>query len=469
MNRLGAFLLLPLYTRYLSTAQYGTLEVFYAISTVVSGILSVGIAHATLRFYFEYSDDADRQTLVSTNLIASALITLVGVAVVWAFGDPLLNWILGQTAPTWALPVVLATLVLELSSQVALAFLRAREMSVFFICLSFGKLIVQCTTNALLLSQWDAGIVGVLSGNLLAVALGWLVLTGYTLRHCGIRFQMSKLMPVLRYSLPFLYITIISAVSSNLDRFGISKLASMEALGIYALALKFSKLVSDLIGEPFNRAYGAFRFTIMKRPDAAVTQARILRYVAITVSWIGLGIAYFTSDALRLMAAPQYWDAAKLMPLLTVAAGLQVLNYIVQTGILYNKSTHQLVHITVMRLVVGLVIGLPLIWWLGATGACLLAFIDSVLSIYLTHRISQRYFPVQYEHGRLLALSGLLVLFYLVSLVLPGAPLWAELGAKCALWALFLVVVLLSMVVDTEERSWLHGRWTRLKQARSAQ
>ena len=86
MNRLGAFVLLPLYTHYLSAAEYGTLEVFYAISSVVSGILSVGIAHATLRFYFECTNDSERQALVCTNLIASTLISLVGVSILWLFG-----------------------------------------------------------------------------------------------------------------------------------------------------------------------------------------------------------------------------------------------------------------------------------------------------------------------------------------------------------------------------------------------
>ena len=74
VNRAGAFLLLPLYTSRLSTGEYGTLELYYVIASVVSGLLSVGIAHATLRFYFDYPEQRERNTLVTTNLIASLLI-----------------------------------------------------------------------------------------------------------------------------------------------------------------------------------------------------------------------------------------------------------------------------------------------------------------------------------------------------------------------------------------------------------
>ena len=45
---------------------------------------------------------------------------------------------------------VLATLVLELSSQISLAYIRARERSVMFVSVAFGKLVVQVVVNTLL-------------------------------------------------------------------------------------------------------------------------------------------------------------------------------------------------------------------------------------------------------------------------------------------------------------------------------
>ena len=61
INRIGAFILLPVYTNYLSVSEYGIVEIFYVISSVVSGILAIGLAHATLRFYFEFNDESDRK------------------------------------------------------------------------------------------------------------------------------------------------------------------------------------------------------------------------------------------------------------------------------------------------------------------------------------------------------------------------------------------------------------------------
>lgn len=86
LNRFGALLLLPVYTRYLSPTEYGVLESLYLISTVVSGLLGVGIAHATLRFYFDYENQADRNSVVSTNLIASLGISVAGIGLIATAG-----------------------------------------------------------------------------------------------------------------------------------------------------------------------------------------------------------------------------------------------------------------------------------------------------------------------------------------------------------------------------------------------
>ncbi|MFZ2650128.1 MAG: oligosaccharide flippase family protein [Burkholderiaceae bacterium] len=459
LNWLGAFLLLPLYTRHLSTAQYGTLETFYAVSAVVSGFLSVGIAHATLRFYFEYKEQTDRDALVSTNLIAAAAIGLVGACLFGAFGNGAVQWVLGDVSLPLALPIILATLVLELSSQVCLAYLRARELSIFFISLSFAKLVLQIIANTVLLLKFDAGVEGVLAGNLLAVAFGWLLLTGYTLRRCGLHFQRDKLGPVLRYSLPFLYTTIVAVLAANIDRFMINKLLSLEALGVFALALKFSKLISGLIGEPFNRAYGAFRFTMMGLPDAAAVQARIVRCIAALLCFVGLGLVYFTGDVLHLMSNPQYWPAADLMPLLVLAAIAQLLNYPAQTGILFNKSTGELFKISVVQAIFAVLVGFVLLWKFGLQGACLAAFLSSVLGVVLTHRISQRYFYVAYEYRRLGVMTAIALGFYAASLALAWLPLAYGVAAKLALLGLFVWMLLNSSAFDAQERAWVRQAW----------
>lgn len=465
LNRLGAFLLLPLYTRYLTPGEYGTLELFYALSALISSVLAVGLSHATLRFYFDYDAQTDRNRVVSTNLLASLVLSAGGALLVALAGDRIAGWMLGSAPPPWAMPLMLATIVFELSSQVALAYLRAREMSVFFVTLALAKLVVQCTANTVLLLHYNAGVAGVLGGNLLAVVMGWLIVAGYTVRHCGLRFEWAKLVPVLRYTLPFMGATLLAVVGSNVDRFMVSHLLSLEALGIYALAMKFSKLISDLIGEPFNRAYGAFRYTIMGQPDAGATQARITRYVAAALAAVALGVALLTDDVLHVMATPQFWPAGALMPMLAFSAALYTLAYPLQSGIFFSKNTRHMFTLTLLQLVLGIVVGVPLIWAFGLQGLGATQVVLALVNLAATHHYSQRYFPVHYEWTRFAWLAGLWVLFWAATLPLAGweLPLVGSVLCKLALLAGFVVAVLGSPVLQAGERAQLGALARRLR------
>ena len=128
INRLGAFLLLPVYTNYLSVAEYGTLELFYVTMSIVSGFLAVGMAHATLRFYFDHDEQKDRNASISTNYIGSFFITLFGVLLISIFTNDISKIVFEDDTLTTGVYLILFTLVFELSAQICLAYIRAIEM-----------------------------------------------------------------------------------------------------------------------------------------------------------------------------------------------------------------------------------------------------------------------------------------------------------------------------------------------------
>ncbi|TXH57827.1 MAG: hypothetical protein E6Q93_11480 [Burkholderiaceae bacterium] len=464
LNRVGAFVLLPLYTNYLSPAQYGILEILYAVSAIVSGVLSVGIAHAALRFYFDYESERDRHSVISSNLHASFGISVVGVGLAWAVGQPLVAMALGSETPRWGYALILVTVVLELSSQICLAYLRAVEKSMFFVGVVLGKLLVQCVANTYLVATLGAGVDGVLGGNCLAVAAGWLVLVVYTVRQCGWRFESEKVLPVLRYSLPFLYTTIVSVIVANLDRFIIGKLLSLEALGLYALAGRFGKLIADLVGEPFARSYGAFRFTVMNRPDAGAIQAQVVRLVSCLLAVISLGLIFFTIDVLRWMSSPTFWPAARLLPLLAFASSVTTLTYAFQTGVLVRKQTGELFRVSLIQNGIGLVSGIVLMVAFGVVGACVAVVLHALVGAWLTHRASQKYFPVVYDWTKLMLLCGFTVLAYGLSLPLEYLGHGTAFVGKLLILAAFVVVVARSRVLTPQERAMLVDRLSMLRE-----
>ena len=59
VSRILAVLLLPLYTSYLSTDDYGKIETLVAATAVLTILLQLGITSAFFRFYFDARSDAN--------------------------------------------------------------------------------------------------------------------------------------------------------------------------------------------------------------------------------------------------------------------------------------------------------------------------------------------------------------------------------------------------------------------------
>jgi O-antigen/teichoic acid export membrane protein len=451
INRVGAFLLLPLYTNYLSVAEYGSLELFYTISSIVYGLLSVGIAHATLRFYYEYKTDEDRHALVHTNFVAIFVIGVVGALLVSIWSPEITATFFTPGAYPWGMPLVLASMVFELGSQVCLAYVRAIERSMFFVGIAVAKLLVQVALNAVLVVHFHAGVEGVLLGNLAAVFLGFVVLGVFTIYHCGIGFDTRKMFPVLRYSSPFLLSAALALAAGNIDRVLLSARVSLAALGVYALASKFASLLNELLGEPFNRSYGALRFALMDKPEAAPTQEKITRYFGVGMIAAGLGLVLFTRELLVITSDPQYWDAATYLPLLALVAFFRAMNYPMQTGILYGKHTTQLFYIKLVTTIAAIGLNLALVGPFGIIGVCVAVLIASALEMVITDYWSQKVFPVRYHWWRMGVAGALAAVFYAASLPLDQLSLAWSIPLKAALWLLFAIAVLFSPALRREE------------------
>ena len=67
VSSLIAVFLLPLYTRYLTRADYGAIETLIAGSAVLTIFLQAGINSAFFRFYFDSPDPEQRNRVVRTS------------------------------------------------------------------------------------------------------------------------------------------------------------------------------------------------------------------------------------------------------------------------------------------------------------------------------------------------------------------------------------------------------------------
>jgi O-antigen/teichoic acid export membrane protein len=461
--RAGAFILLPLYTRYLTVAEYGILELLYSILSVVSTFLSVGLAHATLRFYFEYDDKKDRNAVISTSLMTSFLITVPSVFLLSFLSSKISRLVFDSTEYVLALYIVYITIVFEMARQVGLAYMRAREYSVLFVCVSITQLIIQVGCNVYAVAFLELGVNGILIGNMISVFFGLMICSYVAIKECGIRYDLSKMKEMFKYSYPFLFSSMSGVVCKNADRFILKTFLSMEAVGIYGLALKFGMLLQELIIEPFQRSFGAFRFSIMKQANARDIQARTLNYIVFIVGWTGLGISLFGSDIIRFLTTSAYIGVGNFIPLVVFAHIIGSSAYVFQTGILYTKKTLRLFYINAISGITGVGVSFICIKMFGIYGACFGLIYQFLINTLLTIYVSQRLYKVSYTYGKVFLAFFIVLLIYGASLFLALENIIFVMGLKGLCLAIFPFVLIKFDYFTPDELELVVKYWQKIK------
>jgi O-antigen/teichoic acid export membrane protein len=452
LNRAGALLLLPLYTRQLNPEEYGTLELFYSSSNILRLLLAGGLAHATLRFYFEYDAEKDRKAVVSTSLVITFVLSVAVLALISLFTRPISLLIFDNEVYKGCFYLTYVTIIISISQEILFSYVRAKEYSLFFIIVSFSELLLKVLLTSVFVIWMKLGIFGVLLGNLLSMAVMWLVILYVALMECGITIHYEKLKEMWIYSLPLLAVAVGGMVIGNSDRFFLQKYTSLTMVGLYALAMRFGSLVNYAFTMPFTKGYGPYRFSIMKRYDAKILYSRIMTYFTGGILFVSLGIWLFTNDVIRLMSLKVYYDSIGVVPYLVLAHVLVGVYYVVQTGIYLNKNTGYLTIVFTVAAVVNILLNWLLIKNFNIYGAGIALVLTRLLIVVLTHQRSQRLFPIPYENKRLMKIVGLTIILVCLSFIpFKDASLWAWLS-KFVILALYPLYFWRSSFLNEDER-----------------
>lgn len=414
LNRVGAYLLLPLYTHYLSLSEYGALEMLYSVNSVLAVVLGAGLSHTTLRFYYEYDAERDRNSVIVTNMLVTSLLGLCGSALIVYFSKGVSTLIFRSEAYADAVAILAIITVFELISEVMFAYLRARELSIPYVLISAGKLMIQLPATYYFLVHQEEGIIGVLKSNFLSVLFSWSVLMFIVIRNCGITINLGIVQPIMRYSIPFAASSIIWSVASNADKYILNLMTDLANVGLYGLAMKLATILRFLVIEPFGRSFGAYRFSTMKNEDTADVQGNISHYFFIVMSVIGFGIAIFSPEVLMFVSTSDYWDASNYVPVILIGMLAQGMTYCYQTGILFRKKTKYVLHISIGAMILTIGLTYVMVHYMGLLGAALSFSTVSVVVALVTERVSQRLFTINYRHREMFAVFGVILLFYVV-------------------------------------------------------
>jgi O-antigen/teichoic acid export membrane protein len=412
------FFLFPLYTHFLSPADYGIVSLAETVAAVLMAVFSLGLDAGVRRLYFQYvSDPKKLKRYVSTILRFAAISTLLAVSAALFLGQHLLAW----AAPHFSVPfypyIAMATTTAALLQivQYRLSLYQIQERARSFGLLSLGVFLATAVAVMALVVFVRWGAMGMLLGKLLAAALATLGAV-YLLRawfRAPLEWEFVR--ETLPLSLPLVPHGLMALCLVAADRFILEHYRSLQEVGLYSLAYTLG-MAMYLVASSLAQAWQPIYFDTARTGGnggrhilAKLSSGMAVLLIAVAI--FGIQIA---QDFTHLLD-PRYSPVGRLIPWIIGGYLLHAFFGLFHLALMEGKKTKFILFASAAAFALNLALNL---WWvplLGMYGAAYATFVAYGGEALLTYFYAQRVFFLPYEWGRIFAALSLLAVVIGVS------------------------------------------------------
>lgn len=317
-------LLLPIYTRALSPAEYGELGVLLAVSVGLSFLFSFGQEVALFRQLFKIGGEADRRRLIETSASLLLAVPLAGAAVLAVPGLLVVYRWLNVDRLDLGLVLVYAALYVS-ATVLPFTVLRAEERLRSFIRLTGFMTVITTVLTVTLVIWLDWGVTGWFAGAGLALLATWATSVHILPWPRHLKLHRDMMGELLRIGLPLIphQVSLWGLHLSN--RIILVGLVTKVQVAIFTLAATLALPVTFLAGAVL---YAVFPRYGKAADDSAqrMILSRIVTAQITTIVSLGVTLALIGPLFCTLLFPPVYAPAATLVPVIAFGYALGALN-----------------------------------------------------------------------------------------------------------------------------------------------
>lgn len=408
VGRMVSFLLVPFYTTFFTTQDFGEFAEVYALVAFLNVFCTFGLETTYFRKTKDHLElDAYRSTfrlliIVNSVFLGSILLFKSQIAGLTGYSDR-------------ENVFLIAGLIIVIDAITALPFARLRQLnkSLKFSALKLLSIVINIGLNVIafvfleLHEQQYSVLEVVLICNLISNSVVLLFFVPDFLSAFGkVTISFKELF---QYGFPIMLLGIGGMVNEVLDRqflkylnFGGDGLTNIERVGVYSAVYKLSIFIT-LANQAFRYAAEPFFFKKSNDQNAQETYAKVLKGYAVFTLAMFVFVACFRNEIGTLLLRNEAFHVGlDIVPVLLLAN--------VFLGIYYNQSiwyklTDKTFYGTRITLFGGLItlgmnwLLIPIIGYWGSAWATLACYISiTVISYYY----GQKYYPVPYQLGKIL-------------------------------------------------------------------
>jgi len=445
-------LVLPLYTRYLTPADYGIVALGGTLTALLSIIFPLSLYSAVNRFFFLVESDADRRRVIGTIWLGMLGIGLVICLALDLAGARLFGTIFPQLPFDPFVRIAIWTAWLGIFGFVPLNVFQAQERPGAYVWWTGATLVLTVGLTILFVVFLEQGAYGYLLATLIANAALVIPYIIVTLRDADFCVKFAYLKKALVFSLPLVPHGLASWVLAVSDRAILQFYVTVSALGLYSLGYTFG-MIQITISVAISNAWIPFVFKrVVEEGEAAEPRlARLATYYTLVLCAVSVGLCLFARDAIYLLTAEPFHVAYQVVPIIVIGYLWNGLYLLPQNFLFLKSKTAWIPLATVAAGLVNVALNFALVPHYGIMAAAWATFAAFLVMFVLMFLIAHRVYPFPYEYRRIAGILGAAGLVICAGLSID-LPLYTNILIKAILFMTFPLILALGGFLTADER-----------------
>ena len=353
LTQVIGFLLLPLYTRYLTPEDYGILDLASVIGLFLAPIMKLGLPGAVTRFYFDYEEGEQRMndfifTVFSLVISISIIIGLIAGVIFYFFS----SFIVGNLDfyPFIFFSIFIALFNSNIQVQRKLIQNRLQSRLNLTLQLSFGFLNIGLTFIFVVLL--DMGAFGSILASTITACVFFLQSVFYLFPNLRGRINFKLSLQIVKYGLGVVPHHLALNATPILTRSILLSVGSIGALGVYSVAYRF--ITPLIVGATALNSVFVPAYNKCRKEGGKSLNETVLNFLKLAVTLYILFV--FLAPRIMLLVLPtEYHNAIDLAPILSLYFIFRIVYLLNASEIFYSKKTKYVSLITLLSLLSSLI------------------------------------------------------------------------------------------------------------------
>jgi len=443
---IGIFLV-PIYTRYLTPSEYGVIDLFVILTSIISLTIALEIHQAVVRFYQDTEDEDEKMKYVSTAFLFTVCVYMIYLIISFTFSDIFTLWLLDDIK--YERVFLLATFSVFTSGLFYFTSgqLKWQIMPKELVTVSILNVTIVASITVYLLVIENMKIESIFIGQIVGNSLCMVLSIYYAQKSYKMVFVYAKFKELIHFSFPLVFSSVAIFIALFIDRIAIKYFLGLDELGIYGLAYRFAA-VTSLVMIGFQSSLSPLIYKHYKEKETPKNIVRLFELFWIFMISVTAGSILFSKEIIVLMSTKDYHAAVPVIPLLVLTVFFTNM-YIFIPGLGVAKKTKLIAIISIIAAILNTGLNFLLIPMFGIEGAALATLISAVSIFVVRVRMSQEYYFIPFRWAR--TIFSLLIVIIASYLLVDYFNTISLFFISVKILFLFVVLIIVSFIMIEKE------------------